>query len=536
MATPPRILYYNWVPFDDDEKRGGGVSIYQRNLVEALVARGIPVDFFSAGLAYDLEDLTPRFVPTDNVFAPRARSFELVNSPVMSPGHSAFGQNARLFDRGPAFDAFLAFLRANGPYDILHFNNIEGIPFSFLDLKAECPDTRIVLSHHNYFAVCPQVNLWHREREHCTDYDLGRKCADCLVHRPPRSEILAAQQLSTMIKRAGLTAQSPVFLRAFRSEETPALLMELAKRNHTEFLQDDPLPVDPLEESGFARRRHRAVELLNRSVDLHLAVSERVARVIGSYGIDAAKTRVSYIGTKHGETLATANRRQALAKPGSLSMVFMGYMRADKGFYFLLDALEQLPPAIARNLRVKLAAKSVKDPMVEKRLRALDRHLGALEHIDGYAHADLPAILKDVDLGVVPVLWEDNLPQVALEIMSHGVPILTADRGGAQELAGNPDFTFAAGSTRAFAEAVRRLQTGEVALGSFWDRAMALRSMDDHLDELMAFYDQTRGALRAPAAARSAADAAPTETLLDDDALMAALPPVALSNWILTHA
>lgn len=536
MAAPLRILHYNWVPFDDDEKRGGGVSIYQRNLVEALTARGLTVDFFSAGLAYDLEDLTPRFVPTDNVFAPQARSFELVNSPVMSPGHSAFGQNERLFDRGPAFDAFLAFLRANGPYDILHFNNIEGIPFSFLDLKAECPDTLIVLSHHNYFAVCPQVNLWHRERDHCTDYDLGRKCADCLVHRPPRAEILAAQQLSSMMKRAGLTAQSPVFQRAFKGEETLALLMELARRNHTEFLQDDPLPMDPLAESGFAQRRHRAVTLLNRAVDLHLAVSERVARVIGSYGIDAAKTRVSYIGTKHGETLATAKKRTGLAKQGSLSIVFMGYMRADKGFYFLLDALEQLPPAIARNLRVKLAAKSVKDPMVDKRLRALERHLGALEHIDGYAHADLPAILKDVDLGVVPVLWEDNLPQVALEIMSHGVPILTADRGGAQELAGNPDFTFAAGSTRAFAEAVRRLQTGEVALGSFWDHAMGLRSMADHLDELMALYSQGLAARRAPAPPAAPAAGTPTETLLDDDALMAALPPVALGNWILTHA
>jgi glycosyltransferase involved in cell wall biosynthesis len=533
MTTAQRILFYNWVAFDDDEKRGGGVSIYQRNLTEALVTAGWKVDFFSAGLAFDMESDAPRFERTDNVFDPGCRSFQLVNSPIMSPGHSAFGQNDRLFETGPAFDAFLAFLHENGPYDIVHFNNIEGIPFSFLDLKPHFPNLLVVLSHHNYFAVCPQVNLWQREEKHCTDFDRGKNCTDCLIWSPPKAEILAAQQLSTMIKRAGLTAKSPVFTRAFADESFIDLFQDLARRTRTEFLQEDALPLNDADENGFARRRRLAVDILNRSVDLHLAVSQRVARVIGSYGIDASRTRVSYIGTKHGETLQIARKRQATAKPGSLSMVFMGYMRADKGFLFLLDALEALPPATARNLRVKLAAKSTGDAKITARLKELARHLGALEHIDGYAHTDLPAILKDADLGVVPVLWEDNLPQVALEIMSHGVPILTSDRGGAQELAGNPDFVFAAGSTLAFAEAVRKLQSGEVALGSFWDHAMPLRSMAEHVTELLALYDEALATTQAPPAP---APAPLTETLLDEADLLAALPPLALRNWILTHA
>ena len=93
----------------------------------------------------------------------------------------------------------------------------------------------------------------------------------------------------------------------------------------------------------------------------------------------------------------------------------------------------------------------------------------------------------------MPVLWEDNLPQVALEIMSHGVPVLTSDRGGAQELSGNPDFVFAAGQTLAFAEAIRKLQSGEVPLGDFWTHAMPLRSMADHLAELALFLTTEAG-------------------------------------------
>ena len=536
MDAARRILFYNWVAFDDDEKRGGGVSIYQRNLTEALVQAGWQVDFFSSGLAFDMESDTPRFERTDNVFDPACRSFQMVNSPILSPGHSAFGQNDRLFETGPAFDAFLTFLHENGPYDIVHFNNIEGIPFSFLDLKAHVPDTLIVLSHHNYFAICPQVNLWHREENLCTDYNHGKDCTHCLIHRQPRAEVLASQQLSTLIKRAGLTATSKVFTQTFAKPHFVDLFQNLARRTRTEFLQEDDPASDEAAENGFARRRRLAVALLNRSVDLHLAVSQRVARVIGSYGIDAGRTHVSYIGTKHGETLLTARKRQATAKPGSLSMVFMGYMRADKGFLFLLDALEALPPATARNLRVKLAAKSTGDTKLAARLKALARHLGALEHIDGYAHADLPAILKDVDIGVVPVLWEDNLPQVALEIMSHGVPILTSDRGGAQELSGNPDFVFAAGQTLAFAEAIRKLQSGEVALDGFWTNAMPLRSMSEHLSELSQLYETGLAEMAARRTAPAPQNAAPTETLLPESGLMAALPPSALRNWIVTHA
>ncbi len=68
----------------------------------------------------------------------------------------------------------------------------------------------------------------------------------------------------------------------------------------------------------------------------------------------------------------------------------MGYMRADKGFFFLLDALERLPDALARRVRLRLAAKSNNDPNTAHRLGQLSQRLGALDHVDGYAHDDLP--------------------------------------------------------------------------------------------------------------------------------------------------
>ena len=34
-----KILIYNWVPFDETENKGGGVSVYTKNLIRHLIRR-----------------------------------------------------------------------------------------------------------------------------------------------------------------------------------------------------------------------------------------------------------------------------------------------------------------------------------------------------------------------------------------------------------------------------------------------------------------------------------------------------------------
>jgi glycosyltransferase involved in cell wall biosynthesis len=112
--------------------------------------------------------------------------------------------------------------------------------------------------------------------------------------------------------------------------------------------------------------------------------------------------------------------------------------------------------------------------------------------IDGYTHKTLDAVLEGVNLGVVPVLWEDNLPQVAIEMAARGITLLTSDRGGAQEIGNNPEFVFKAGSKRDFCVKLQRLISGEVSLGAFWSGPTTIRSMAEHTAELMCYYEGTR--------------------------------------------
>ena len=50
-----KVLFYNWVDYLDDEKRGGGVTVYQRNVIRALEAvEDVETVFLSSGISYDL--------------------------------------------------------------------------------------------------------------------------------------------------------------------------------------------------------------------------------------------------------------------------------------------------------------------------------------------------------------------------------------------------------------------------------------------------------------------------------------------------
>lgn len=503
-----KILFYNWVDYLDDEKRGGGVSVYQRNVIQTLrESADSDCWFLSSGISYDLLQVAPRWDrvrhgPSED----RRRRYEIVNSGVLSPAHHAFGDERQLDDPATT-DTFMDFIRTNGPFDVVHFNNLEGLPASVLKLKEEWPETRVVFSLHNYYPVCPQVNLWHQERENCLDYDGGRKCETCLPHQHDPRIVRMANAVAYRLKRAGIRPGSRIFDRGFG----PAF--GIARRGvgfYNRKLRRRPaeLPVPQTLPSGtrllkqveaphirFKRRREGMIELINTHCDSVLCVSDRVRQVAENFGISPKLLQTGYIGTRHAEKFDETAPRDAILKPdGTLTLGYLGYMRRDKGFFFLLDALEKLPAAQASRINVMIASKLLDQPTMD-RITALSERFNAVLFADGYSHGELDELLEDVDLGVIPVLWEDNLPQVAIEMHARHIPLLTSDLGGAQELGRCEDLVFEAGSHDEFARCIKAILSDKVSMEQYWQTAMHPYSMQDHLAELQAVYDQPARAI-----------------------------------------
>ncbi|MBO9476113.1 glycosyltransferase family 4 protein [Shimia sp. R11_0] len=486
-----KILYYNWVDYLDPEKRGGGVTVYQANVMSSLKQNcEVQEVFLSAGISYDLFGGKPRWEATQTGPSD-TRRYDLINSGVLAPSHHSFGDPSQV-DHEATTEAFIDFVNATGPYDVIHFNNLEGIPASVLKIKEIWPQTRIILSLHNYYFACPQVNLWHQERETCEDFNAGMNCADCLHGQHNPKHLRIANGLSYRLKKAGLHPDSWTFKFCFTWTMRLARRAVRVLRTVRGLGKSTSLKLEPPHETaqGFVERRSRFIALINAHCDRVLCVSDAVSDLAKHYGIAPHLVHTNYIGTREAQEFQrTKPHSGPVATDGGLTLAYLGYMRRDKGFYFMLSALENLPKETAQRIHLTVAARRG-DAETMQRLQALQTHLAEVTHMDGYHHDDLDTLLEKVDVGVIPVLWHDNLPQVAIEMHARHIPLLTSHMGGAKELANCPDMVFEAGNEAQFQDRLTALLEGRIDMDAYWRSAMAPKDMASHMKELFAHYQK----------------------------------------------
>jgi len=488
-----KILYYNWVQFDDLEKRGGGVSVYLNNLIGQLVKQNLDVSFLCSGLSYNFFKYDTYIRRTKNIFGNNCKTFEIVNSRVMSPGHFSFHTIKDAIENREMTEVFYQFLKENGPFDVIHFHNLEGMPLSFLKLTQEFPFTKVYLTLHNYFPFCPQVNLWHREKKNCKNYLDGTRCVNCLTYEPPYQAAIRAHQLTFMLKSLGFSPETRFFNFVFRhmNKLKRAYRWIYSKTHLLATVNNLPdhnkkLVIEGLKSAKvYAERRRFYVSMLNEYCHRIIAVSQRTAALAKGFNVHDSKLSVLYIGTEQAEYIKL--KRKPPEKDEVISFLYMGYMRRDKGFYFLLEVLENLSRKSASKMRIVFAA-PITDDKAMQRLKRIAFKYQEIIIYDGYTHSTLSEILKGVNVGIVPVLWEDSLPQVAIEMVSNGIPIITSDLGGSAELSQCKKFVFKAGSKKQIEQVINGILDDPSSLKSYWDETLTPRTMSMHIDELFKLY------------------------------------------------
>ncbi|MDG1067737.1 MAG: glycosyltransferase, partial [Sulfitobacter sp.] len=292
MSAPLRVLYYNWVDYLDAEARGGGVTLYQRNVIEGLKPRSdVEVSFLSSGLSYDLPARRPRWEKLRHGVQDSGVSrFEVINSGVLAPGHHSFGDPVQV-SHGDTRDVFFDFIEKTGPYDVIHFNNLEGLPAEVLEIKQRAPQSKVILSLHNYYPICPQVNLWFAERETCEDFEGGARCVGCLPQRIDQRLLRVVHGLSYRLRCAGMQPGTWTYDTLFRTlmgagTRGVRWLRKLRiKQAKTPVLDTKKNAHQAKKEAGaFGSRRVAMIALINANCDHVLCVSDAVGRVAERYG------------------------------------------------------------------------------------------------------------------------------------------------------------------------------------------------------------------------------------------------------------
>lgn len=471
-----KVLLYFWTKYNDKIHSGGGVKVYLNNLVSFYSKRkNIEVYALDSGTEYDLSKklkIKQRRTEYDNV-----KMFSIVNSPIIAPACFSFYQMHEYLNDSTVKDLLMQFIEDNGPFDVVHFQSFEGLPISVLELKEKFVKTQFIISVHNYHYFCPQVNLWKYETVKCDNYEHGKCCLNCINDFPNINRVKLYYGLVGALNLFGLGSSAMKFKSYLRKIKN-----NIKKTNTSD--NSSKMEIDYNYEL-FESFRLKNVEYINKYIDKVLCVSGRVEKIVQQMGIDSKKTKVCYIGTRFAEK--TKNDVLNPYSSGVFTVAYMGYMRKDKGFFFLIDALEKLPEKLCKSISIVIAAKFDNTQLID-RINQLKNKYHSVILYDGYTHANMCNILQNVNLGVIPVQWEDCLPQVAIEMRSFGIPILVSNLGGAQELANDDDFVFNYDAYDDFKNKLEYIINNPQSLHEYFKEAKELVSMDEHINELLSIY------------------------------------------------
>ncbi|MEW7864202.1 glycosyltransferase [Aeromonas diversa] len=471
-----KILIYNWVDYFHNPTRGGGVTVYIRNLVNQLRGRH-ELYFISSGESYNPFTSSVYWAEKDS--DDDVRIFEIVNSEVLAPGHLAWNDPAAL-ESHRTHDVWVSLLREIQP-DVVHFNNAEGLPISALDIKSVLPHCRSIFSLHNYYPFCPTVKLWRGSNISCHDFAHGQACVGCQPEIERRRELLV-KSLKWLYRQFKREVPPACYRWIFSSRWLPRVLCLLLAWHHRKMAQ--PILHTSSSEYFYARRK-RMVTAINLHCDAVLAVSARVKELAGKFGIRSDILHVTYIGTQVANNIVTPHNPDN-KKP--LTLIYLGYMSQEKGFYFFLDVLGSLPKQIASQVNLVVAARNT-DSHAFDRLMLLATRFNSVKYHDGYSHSQLSQLFSVADVSLVPVLWEDNLPQVAIESICHGVPVLCSLMGGAPELSKhNSELVFPAGDVTACCQIISKLVNDRTALIDYWLDMHYPPTMEVHAKAMEDYY------------------------------------------------
>lgn len=164
----------------------------------------------------------------------------------------------------------------------------------------------------------------------------------------------------------------------------------------------------------------------------HAAASSQVTAVIGVSGfiLDRLATH-GYFGqaSRHLVYNSTAAAAKACPSPrqnhsGLLRFGFIGTLSENKGVEWLVEQFQSL----SINATLEIAGRGKLD--YETRLRSMIDP--AKVRLTGYQ--DSEAFLRNIDVLVVPSIWEEPFGLVAVEGCARHLPVITTNRGGLPEI------------------------------------------------------------------------------------------------------
>ena len=396
--------------------RVGGLVAYAEDLMQAQVGGGHEVACFFSGRHYPY------------VSGPRLRRWrhkgasmlEVVNSPLADHGRQPESEVSE-----PRLERMFARTLAELRPAVVHVQELAGLPSSLLEV-ARGSGVPVVMTLHDYFLLCSTFKLFDSDGKVCLRREIGADCVATTAAAPGGPELLVeatiahdlarAKEAVPLLRRVSFAPLSPVLEPLFRRArgaggrgrpQAPRAAAEASAAAHAGA-------------AAFQRRREANVARLNR-VDRLVAVSHRVSEIYGLLGVDRER-----IQTVH-PTLARLERMRPRRARGGGPLTFAalgGIPSRAKGAHLLAEAASLVEGAAPG--RFRLLAFGHYEQAVTRELERLP----GVELRGPYSGEELDDLLEEVDVGIMPSLWEEAYGLAGVEFLAKGIPVIGNAIGG----------------------------------------------------------------------------------------------------------
>lgn len=270
----------------------------------------------------------------------------------------------------------------NEKFDIIHIHALEYVDW---DLYNIIKPYHYVVSLHDYCFICPRIYMYSNKGMVCKKYDedVCKKCVSYL----DRITIL----------HKGIEKINTIFNSNFK---LPYFPQQITKKRYDKFSK-----------------------LLNEA-DYILPVSTRVEEIYRDSGINT-RSKVLHIGNISADHYKEEYKYNTT--PHKIKIVFLGRLTVYKG----------------AELFLKIAYEMRKNDNMEFHFlgdaREYTRKLrkcGIVNH-GRYKQSELGEILQQFDMGMVLSIWEDNGPQVVMELLNNHIPVIGTRMGGISDFVNN---------------------------------------------------------------------------------------------------
>ena len=451
--------------------RRGGLVAYAEDLMAAQVQRGDEVAYFFSGRMYPLSRRPSlrRWVRDD------IPMYEVVNSPLYDHGRQPVLEVSE-----PQVERLLAETIEEFRPDVMHLQELAGLPSSVIPLARRLGVTAVVTLQ-DYFFVCPNFKLVDARGRICVHHDVAASCIATVARAPRPSSALFDATVSYELEKL------PV-LQRFDAPRRHQHVHRIARSVGRRVV---PTAGPQGDAEDFRRRRVVNVEHLN-AADCVIAMSQRVADIHVGLGVDPERTRTLHLTLGH---IAGLRPRRAEPRTPVTFATLAAFESFEKGGQLLLDAVRLLSARVpAGSFRMIVFG------WIAPQFSKAAAELAPIELRAPFEPHQLDAMLDEVDVGVMPSVWEEAYGYAGVEFLAKAIPVVANAIGGIPEYVepGRTGWLNRSCSAEELATIMAELvehpdRVTELNTRLRAERPAVVKTMDSHAAEMAAVYEELTG-------------------------------------------